>query len=64
MLCTQVLNGLDRSMENIPLNIGKDFNVVTVSIDPDREARASPKPSRRFTRACMAGPAQPRAGIF
>ncbi|HEX4004315.1 MAG TPA: SCO family protein [Candidatus Acidoferrales bacterium] len=34
MLCTQVLNGLDRSMENIPLTIGKDFNVVTVSIDP------------------------------
>jgi len=34
MLCTQVLNGLDRSLENISLNIGKDFNVVTVSIDP------------------------------
>jgi len=34
MLCTQVLNGLDRSMENIPPTIGKDFNVVTVSIDP------------------------------
>jgi len=34
MLCTQVLNGLDRSMEHIPLTIGKDFNVVTVSIDP------------------------------
>jgi protein SCO1 len=34
MLCTQVLNGLDRSMENISLNIGKDFNVVTISIDP------------------------------
>jgi len=34
MLCTQVLNGLDRSMENIPPTIGKDFSVVTVSIDP------------------------------
>ncbi|HUA00575.1 MAG TPA: SCO family protein [Candidatus Aquilonibacter sp.] len=34
MLCTQVLNGLDRSMENIPPTIGKDFNVITVSIDP------------------------------
>jgi protein SCO1 len=34
MLCTQVLNGLDRSMELIPLEIGKDCNVVTVSIDP------------------------------
>jgi protein SCO1 len=34
MLCTQVLNGLDRSLKEIPLSIGKDFNVVTVSIDP------------------------------
>lgn len=34
MLCTQVLNGLDRGLENIPPTIGKDFNVVTVSIDP------------------------------
>jgi protein SCO1 len=34
MLCTQVLNGLDRSLKQIPLTLGKDFNVVTVSIDP------------------------------
>jgi protein SCO1 len=34
MLCTQVLNGLDRSLKQIPMDIGSDFNVVTVSIDP------------------------------
>ena len=34
MLCTQVLNGLDRSLKGIPLDLGSDFNVVTVSIDP------------------------------
>jgi protein SCO1/2 len=34
MLCTQVLNGLTRSLEQIPMDIGRDFNVVTVSIDP------------------------------
>jgi len=34
MLCTQVLNGLDRSLKLIPLQLGKDFEVVTVSIDP------------------------------
>ena len=34
MLCTQVLNGMDRSLKQISLSIGKDFNVVTVSIDP------------------------------
>jgi protein SCO1/2 len=34
MLCTQVLNGLDRTLKQIPMDIGKDFNVVTISIDP------------------------------
>lgn len=34
MLCTQVLNGLDRGLKALPMEIGKDFNVVTVSIDP------------------------------
>lgn len=44
MLCTQVLNGLDRTLEVLPLEIGKDFNVVTVSIDPtDRPVVAEAK---------------------
>ena len=44
MLCTQVLNGLDRSLETLPMSIGKDFNVVTVSIDPtERPALAEAK---------------------
>jgi len=34
MLCTQVLNGLERSLKNLSLDIGKDYTVVTVSIDP------------------------------
>ena len=34
MLCTQVLNGLDRSLKLIPLELGRDYNVLTVSIDP------------------------------
>jgi len=37
MLCTQVLNGLDRSLKQIPMTIGKDFDVVTVSIDPTEQ---------------------------
>lgn len=44
MLCTQVLNGLARSLELIPMSIGKDFNVLTVSIDPtDRPVLAEAK---------------------
>lgn len=34
MLCTEVLNGVLRSAKELPLEIGKDFEIVTVSIDP------------------------------
>jgi protein SCO1/2 len=34
MLCTQVLNGLESSLKLLPVDIGKQFNVVTVSVDP------------------------------
>jgi protein SCO1/2 len=34
MLCTEELNGLLSSLKNISLDIGKDFNVVTVSFNP------------------------------
>ncbi len=34
MLCTQVLNGVESSLKLLPMDIGKQFNVITVSIDP------------------------------
>ena len=34
MLCTQVLNALNRSLKEIPMDVGKQFSVVTLSIDP------------------------------
>jgi protein SCO1/2 len=34
MLCTQVLNGLVRGLMDVPFDVGKEFNVVTVSFDP------------------------------
>jgi protein SCO1/2 len=44
MLCTQVLNGLERSLKDVPMDIGKQFNVVTVSIDStERPVLASTK---------------------
>jgi protein SCO1 len=44
MLCTQVLNGLDRSLKEVALDLGKDYTVVTVSIDPsERPVLASAK---------------------
>ena len=38
MLCTQVLNGLVRSLKPLSLSIGEEFDVVTVSIDPGETA--------------------------
>jgi len=44
MLCTQVLNGMERSLKDVPMDIGKQFTVVTVSIDPtERPTLASAK---------------------
>lgn len=34
MLCTQVLNGLLRSLRVLSLDVGREFDVITVSIDP------------------------------
>jgi len=39
MLCTQVLNGMVTSFRVLPFQIGKEFEVVTVSFDP-RETSA------------------------
>jgi protein SCO1/2 len=34
MLCTQVLNGVESSLKELSTDIGKQYDVVTVSIDP------------------------------
>jgi len=34
MLCTQVLNGLMRSLKEVPLDMGQQYDVISVSIDP------------------------------
>jgi len=34
MLCTEVLNGMKGVFRHLPMVVGKDFEVVTVSIDP------------------------------
>ncbi len=33
-MCTEVLNGELRALQNIPLDLGKDYEAVTVSFDP------------------------------
>jgi protein SCO1 len=46
MLCNLMLNGQLRSFRKIPLDIGRDFDVVTVSFDPkETPAMAAAKKS-------------------
>ena len=43
-MCTEVLNGELRALQNIPLDLGKDYQAVTVSFDPkDSPAEAAVK---------------------
>jgi protein SCO1 len=37
MLCTEVLNATLTTLKSVPLEIGKDFSVITVSIDPSEK---------------------------
>jgi protein SCO1/2 len=60
MLCTQVLNGFTGAMNGIvKFNIGREFNVVTVSIDPrDKAEDAATAKKRYLQRYRRAGAAQ------
>jgi protein SCO1 len=60
MLCTQVLNGFAGAMNGIvKFNIGREFNVVTVSIDPrDKAEDAAAAKKRYLQRYRRAGAAQ------
>lgn len=49
MLCTEVLNGLTDAMKQLPdLSVGKDFNVVTVSIDPKETAGLAAEKKKHY----------------
>ena len=51
MLCSQVLNGLTSSFNVLSFNVGREFNVVTVSFDPrDTPAAANDTKQRMLKR--------------
>jgi protein SCO1/2 len=59
MLCTQVLNGLLKSSQAIQLAMGKDYDVISVSIDPDETpAMAAAKKQRYVDSYRRAGAAE------
>ena len=49
MLCTQVLNGLLRSLKVLAFSVGEEFEVVTVSIDPEETAALAAAKKREYT---------------
>jgi protein SCO1/2 len=59
MLCTQVLNGLTKSLRHVDLELGRDFRVLTVSFDPregpDLAARKKETYTAAFGRSGMEG---------
>jgi len=51
MLCSQVVNGLTASLNVLSFNVGREFNVVTVSFDPrDTPASANETKQRMLKR--------------
>jgi protein SCO1/2 len=51
MLCTQVLNGFLKSSQAIPLVIGRDYQVVTVSFDPRETPELAAEKKISYVRA-------------
>jgi len=59
MLCTMVLNGMVESLEDLKWNIGTEFSVVTVSIDPrETPAQAASKKRTYLKRYGRSGAAE------
>jgi len=48
MLCSQVLNGLTSSLNVLRFNVGRDFNIVTVSFDPRDTPSAAAASKKTF----------------
>lgn len=51
MLCTQVLNGLLRSLKVLSLDIGKEFEVITVSFDPGEKSELAAAKKKEYLRS-------------
>jgi protein SCO1 len=51
MLCTQVLNGFLKASQAIPLEVGRDYQVVTVSFDPRETPALAAEKKDKYVRA-------------
>jgi len=51
MLCTLVLNGFLKSSQGMPLEIGRDYQVVTVSFDPREGLELAAEKKKHYVRS-------------
>ncbi len=59
MLCTLINDGMIEALQELRFNVGRDFNVINVSIDPhERPALAADKKKEYLTRYGRPGAAQ------
>jgi protein SCO1/2 len=57
MLCTQILNGLVMSLRAMSLESGRDFEVVSVSIDPTEQPELAARKKVEYVRRYAKSPA-------
>ena len=50
MLCTLINDGLIRALQDLPLRVGSDFQVIDVSIDPTEKATAASAKKSEYLR--------------
>ena len=50
LLCNQVLNGLTDSLKALPFDVGKEFEIVTVSFNPRETAELAAAKKETYTR--------------
>lgn len=62
LLCNQVLDGLVRSLNVVDPKVGQDFNVISVSINPDEEPATAKVKEAMVLQRYTAGGARARDG--
>jgi protein SCO1/2 len=50
MLCSLINDGLIHALQELPLNVGKDFQIIDVSIDPAETAKAAAQKKSEYLR--------------
>ena len=55
MLCTLVLNGVMEGMKGLDLSIGKDFNVITISVNPKDDSETAQLKRQAYVKSYVEG---------